>query len=274
MSTAFQRGIVLFNQNRYDLADREFRQELAESPDNALAHAFLALCLIAARSERRSAARGRRSDPARSRRGILPLRAGASALRPGPAQGGGGRRPGSDSARPRRRRLSRLAGQHRMGRRRWAAALAAADRGLATRSRAHYCTNLAPWHWSSSAARQRPQQTLGLGAGQRSRKRADARQPGLGPAPSWRPPAGTRAFPRGAADRSRARLGSGRHRRGAQGPAPDLPADAPFFSLDGAADQSGPVGRHPRLSSSAARSWPALPSANPALAPFLIPVLV
>ena len=31
MSTAFQRGIVLFNQSRYDLADREFRQELAES---------------------------------------------------------------------------------------------------------------------------------------------------------------------------------------------------------------------------------------------------
>jgi tetratricopeptide (TPR) repeat protein len=45
MSTAFQRGVVLFEQDRYDLADREFRMEIAESPENALAHAFLALCL-------------------------------------------------------------------------------------------------------------------------------------------------------------------------------------------------------------------------------------
>jgi tetratricopeptide (TPR) repeat protein len=46
MSTAFQRGMILFSQNRFDLADREFRNELAESPDNAIAHAFLALCLV------------------------------------------------------------------------------------------------------------------------------------------------------------------------------------------------------------------------------------
>ena len=45
MSTAFQRGLVLFQQNRQDLADREFRQELSQDPDNATAHAFLALCL-------------------------------------------------------------------------------------------------------------------------------------------------------------------------------------------------------------------------------------
>jgi tetratricopeptide (TPR) repeat protein len=45
MSTAFQRGFVLMQQGRYDLADREFRQELASDPDNAQAHGFLALCL-------------------------------------------------------------------------------------------------------------------------------------------------------------------------------------------------------------------------------------
>jgi tetratricopeptide (TPR) repeat protein len=45
MSTAFQRGIVLYQQGRHDLADREFRRALAEDPDNPSAHAFLALCL-------------------------------------------------------------------------------------------------------------------------------------------------------------------------------------------------------------------------------------
>ena len=61
MSTAFQRGIVLFNQSRYDLADREFRQELAESPDNPLAHAFLALCL----TESKQQGRGHATRPTR-----------------------------------------------------------------------------------------------------------------------------------------------------------------------------------------------------------------
>jgi tetratricopeptide (TPR) repeat protein len=45
MSTAITRGIILFQQSRYDLADREFRRELADEPDNPMAHAFLALCL-------------------------------------------------------------------------------------------------------------------------------------------------------------------------------------------------------------------------------------
>ncbi len=45
MSPSHQRGIVLLQQGRYELADREFRQDLAQSPDNALSHAFLALCL-------------------------------------------------------------------------------------------------------------------------------------------------------------------------------------------------------------------------------------
>ncbi len=45
MSVAFQRGIVLYGQGRYDLADKEFRQSLAEDPENGLAHAYLSLCL-------------------------------------------------------------------------------------------------------------------------------------------------------------------------------------------------------------------------------------
>jgi tetratricopeptide (TPR) repeat protein len=45
MSTAFQRGLVLYEQSRYDLAEREFRHALAEQPDAGIAHAYLALCL-------------------------------------------------------------------------------------------------------------------------------------------------------------------------------------------------------------------------------------
>jgi tetratricopeptide (TPR) repeat protein len=45
MSTAFDRGMVLLQQGRHDLADREFRQELSQDPDNPLAHACLSLCL-------------------------------------------------------------------------------------------------------------------------------------------------------------------------------------------------------------------------------------
>jgi tetratricopeptide (TPR) repeat protein len=50
MSQAYQRGIVLFQQSRYDLAARELRQALAEEPDHPLAHAFLALCLAQEKS--------------------------------------------------------------------------------------------------------------------------------------------------------------------------------------------------------------------------------
>ena len=46
MTPALQRALVLFEQNRYDLADREIRRELAQDPDNPMAHSFLALCLM------------------------------------------------------------------------------------------------------------------------------------------------------------------------------------------------------------------------------------
>jgi Tfp pilus assembly protein PilF len=41
-----QRALVLFDQSRLDLAEPELRHALAGDPDNALAHALLALCLL------------------------------------------------------------------------------------------------------------------------------------------------------------------------------------------------------------------------------------
>ncbi len=45
MTTALQRGIVLFSQGRGDLAEREFRLALAQDPNDFVGHAFLSLCL-------------------------------------------------------------------------------------------------------------------------------------------------------------------------------------------------------------------------------------
>ena len=41
----FQRGALLLQQHRYDLAEQEFRQGLADEPQNAFGHAVLSLCL-------------------------------------------------------------------------------------------------------------------------------------------------------------------------------------------------------------------------------------
>jgi tetratricopeptide (TPR) repeat protein len=41
-----ERGVLLYQQSRYDLAETELRQALAAEPDDAHAHALLALCLI------------------------------------------------------------------------------------------------------------------------------------------------------------------------------------------------------------------------------------
>ena len=41
----FQRGMMLYEQSRYEMAETEFRQVLAEDPNNGTAHALLALCL-------------------------------------------------------------------------------------------------------------------------------------------------------------------------------------------------------------------------------------
>jgi lipoprotein NlpI len=42
----FQRGLVLLEQSRSDLAENEFRQALAADPDHPMAHAFLSQCLL------------------------------------------------------------------------------------------------------------------------------------------------------------------------------------------------------------------------------------
>jgi tetratricopeptide (TPR) repeat protein len=45
MGDHLQRAFLLFEQSRYDLAEQELRQSLAETPDEAAAHTLLALCL-------------------------------------------------------------------------------------------------------------------------------------------------------------------------------------------------------------------------------------
>ena len=46
MNPHLERAQLLFQQSRYDLAEGELRQALAESPDNAYAHALLGFCLV------------------------------------------------------------------------------------------------------------------------------------------------------------------------------------------------------------------------------------
>jgi len=47
MGVHFQKGALLYDQRRYDLAEEELRRELAEEPQSAAAHGLLALCLAA-----------------------------------------------------------------------------------------------------------------------------------------------------------------------------------------------------------------------------------
>ncbi len=142
MSTAYQRGMVLVGQGRFDLADREFRQELSQDPDNPLAHAFLALCLSHRDEDTgalREADEAVRTGPDLAfchyvrGRALVALdrytEAGAAAreairLDPDDADYPG------------------LLASVEMGRRRWAEALAAADRGLALDPENAGCMNL------------------------------------------------------------------------------------------------------------------------------------
>jgi tetratricopeptide (TPR) repeat protein len=131
MSTAFQRGIVLFNQNRCDLADREFRQELAVSPDNPMAHAFLALCL--ANQKRNDKAQHQADEAVRLEPGV----AFCHYVR-GRVLCDQGRLQEAEAAVEEAIRLDPTDADYRgllasveLGRRRWAAALEAAEGGLA-----------------------------------------------------------------------------------------------------------------------------------------------
>lgn len=45
MSPHYDRALLLYQQSRYDLAEQELRQALADEPSNARTHALLALCL-------------------------------------------------------------------------------------------------------------------------------------------------------------------------------------------------------------------------------------
>jgi tetratricopeptide (TPR) repeat protein len=45
MAEHFHRGMVLYQQSRYDLAEKELRRALGDEPENPMAHAVLALCL-------------------------------------------------------------------------------------------------------------------------------------------------------------------------------------------------------------------------------------
>jgi len=46
MSTHLARGILLYQQDRYGLAEQELGQAVIEEPQNSTAHCFLALCLV------------------------------------------------------------------------------------------------------------------------------------------------------------------------------------------------------------------------------------
>jgi tetratricopeptide (TPR) repeat protein len=48
MGAHFERAQLLFEQSRFEPAERELREELAQEPDNPMAHALLGLCLAGA----------------------------------------------------------------------------------------------------------------------------------------------------------------------------------------------------------------------------------
>jgi tetratricopeptide (TPR) repeat protein len=162
MSTAFQRGIVLFNQHRHDLADREFRQELAESPDNAFAHAFLSLCLMQQQDRKQEALREAdeaiRLDPAKAFCHYVRGRVLCDQDRYKEAEASAQEaiRLDPDDA----DYLGLLAAAE-LGRGRWADALEAADCGLAIDPEHAHCTNLRAMSLVQLGRNDEAQRTLG-----------------------------------------------------------------------------------------------------------------
>lgn len=52
MSACLERAVILIEQSRYELADRELRQQLAIDPNNPYAHALLSICLVERQQDR------------------------------------------------------------------------------------------------------------------------------------------------------------------------------------------------------------------------------
>lgn len=142
MSTAFQRGMVLVAQGRFDLADREFREALSREPDDPLAHAYLALCL-SQRDEDDAALREAdeavRTGPDLAFCHYVRGRALVALDRFGDAEAAATEAIRLD---PDDADYPGLLASVAMGRRRWSDALAAADRGLALDPDNATCMNL------------------------------------------------------------------------------------------------------------------------------------
>ncbi len=142
MSTALQRGLVLFEQGRYDLADREIRRVIAEDPDNPTAHSFLALCLMQRDRDAESLAEadeGVRLGPDLAYSHYIRARSLQAV----------GRLGDSEAAVREAIRIDPADADHfgllasiQMGRRRWPEALLAAEKGLSLDPEHPGCTNL------------------------------------------------------------------------------------------------------------------------------------
>lgn len=148
---SFQRGVLLFQQGRYDDADREFRAALAGEPGHAAAHAMLALCLL----------RRKNNDPRGESTALAEATAEAGqAIGTAPFEPFGhyamacvlferDRHEEAELAAGEALRLDarnpdyfRLLGAIRFDRRRWAEALWAAEQGLAVEPDHAGCGNL------------------------------------------------------------------------------------------------------------------------------------
>jgi tetratricopeptide (TPR) repeat protein len=161
MSTAFQRGIVLYQQSRYDLADRAFREELAQAPENGPAHAFLALCLAHSKKIEDAA---RESELAVQ---LEPAMAFCHYVR-GFVLCDQSRYSEAEAAARRAIELEPadadfrgLLGSIELGRRRWDLALEAANSGLALDPEHHQCTNIRALALVQLGRRDEAAQTLG-----------------------------------------------------------------------------------------------------------------
>jgi tetratricopeptide (TPR) repeat protein len=161
MSSAFHRGMVLFQQGRFDLAGREFRRALADDPDDATGHAFLALCLAhgAEKPEAlREAGEAVRLDPGEALghyvRGVVLRDLGQLP----DAEGSAREAVRLDPDDPNHfALLSSIALQ----RRNWSEALAAAEQGLALDPEHGLCTNLRALSLVNLGRRDEAARTLG-----------------------------------------------------------------------------------------------------------------